>query len=288
LPAHHGEIITRGLQQLACLLLQDLSFASVERLLSWQIQQPQVLSETTLRNLVRTRGQIIRQAEQTEVRALLAREDLASLTPHLIPAETPHRRAGWPASLSAAVDQALRAASPKPADGVTFAYLERVLSVRLAERDCPRGELRKLRPEVRASQVVVTTAEVLERKSARWRCNELHTARLVTSEGSRYLSGTGERFASLLLVLVLLCAGHHRLVVLLADAARWIRSWFAALACLHRHSTMIWDWFELRKRVGELASMFCQGRKAKAALLRPRLRHVWQGQVEAAIALLEG
>ena len=38
LPAHHGEIITRGLQELACLLPQDLSFASVERLLGWQTQ----------------------------------------------------------------------------------------------------------------------------------------------------------------------------------------------------------------------------------------------------------
>jgi hypothetical protein len=50
---------------------------------------------------------------------------------------------------------------------------------------------------------------------------------------------------------------------------------------------MILDWFHLRKRVSELASMICTGRKAKAALLRPVLRHVWQGQVDEAIVLLE-
>jgi len=288
LPAHQGEIITRGLQEQACLLPQDLSFAAVERLLGWQTQEEQVLSETTLRNLVRSHGQIIRQAEQTEVKSLLAREDLADLTPHLLPAETPRRRAGWPECLSAAVDQALGADSPKPPDGVSFADWERVLCVRRAEQDCPLEELRRLGPEVRADQVVVTTDEVLTRKSARRHFNELHTARVLTTEGSRYLSGTGESFAKMLLVLLVLCAGRTRLVLLLADAARWIRSFFATLASLHSHSQMLLDWFHLRKRVGELASMICAGRKAKAALLRPVLRHLWQGQVDQAIAVLEG
>jgi len=288
LPAHHGEIITRGLQELACLLPQDLSFASVERLLGWQTQQEQVLSETSVRNLVRTHGQMIRQAEQAEVKALLAREDLASLTPQLLPAKTPRRRAAWPVSLSAAVDQALHADRPTPPTGVSFADWERVLSVRRAEQDCALDDLRKLGPEVHDDQVFVTTDEVLTRKPARRHFNELHTARVLTTEGSRYLSGTGESFAALLLLLVLLCAGHQRLIVLLADAARWIRIWFARLACVHAHSRMILDWFHLRKRVGELASMICAGRTAKAALMRPVLRHLWQGEVEAAIELLEG
>jgi len=287
LPTHQGEIITRGLQELACLLPQDLSFASVERLLGWQTQQEQLLSETTVRNLVRTHGQIIRQAEQAEVKSLLWREDLATLTPQMLPASQPRRRAAWPTSLSAAVSQALNADSPRPPEGVSFADWERVLTARRAELDCPLAELRKLGPEVREDQVVVTTDEVLTRKTARRHFNELHTARVVTSEGSRYLSGTGESFANLLLVLIVLCAGRTRLVLLLADAARWIRTFYARLACVQAHSQMILDWFHLRKRVGELASMICAGRKAKAALLRPVLRHLWQGRVDEAIVLLE-
>jgi hypothetical protein len=287
LPPHLREIITRGLQELACLLPQNLSFASVERLLGWQTQQDQVLSETRVRRLVRTHGLLIGQAEQTEVRALLAREDLATLTPQLIAAQQPRRRAAWPASLSAAVDQALHVASPTPPDGVSFADWERVLCLRREEQDCPLSELRKLGPLLHADQVVATTDEVLTRKMLRRHFNQLHSARVVTTAGSRYLSGTGETFASLLLVLILLCAGQQRLVVLLADAARWIRSFFAVLASVHSHSSMILDWFHLRKRVGELTSMICQGRKAKAALLRPLLRHLWRGEVEQAEALLE-
>src|SRR5262249_18167925 len=85
LPPHQGIIITRGLQELACLLPQDLSFDTVTRLLGWQTQADQVISDTTVRALVRTHGQIIRQAEQAEVAALLARDDLADLAPQLVP-----------------------------------------------------------------------------------------------------------------------------------------------------------------------------------------------------------
>jgi len=38
LPPHQGLIIMRGLQELACLWPQDLSFDTVTRLLAWQTQ----------------------------------------------------------------------------------------------------------------------------------------------------------------------------------------------------------------------------------------------------------
>lgn len=39
LPEHQGTVITRGLQEWACLLPQDLPFEAVERLLGWQTQE---------------------------------------------------------------------------------------------------------------------------------------------------------------------------------------------------------------------------------------------------------
>src|SRR6266536_5199502 len=130
LPPHQGMIITRGLQELACLLPQDLSFETVTRLLSWQTQDDQVLSDTTVRALVRTHGQIIRQAEQAEVAALLAHHDLTTLRPQLIPPQQPRRRAAWPVELTAAVDAALIVGATRPPPGVTTADWERVLAVR--------------------------------------------------------------------------------------------------------------------------------------------------------------
>src|SRR5262249_30201654 len=119
LPPHQGMIITRGLQELACLFPQDLSFDSVTRLLSWQTQEDQLLSDTTVRTLVRTHGQIIRQAEHAEVQALLERDELAPLTPQLVPIGRPRRRAGWPTELNAAVDAALIAGETRAPPGVT-------------------------------------------------------------------------------------------------------------------------------------------------------------------------
>src|SRR5216684_3973838 len=57
LPAHEGILITRGLQEWACLLPQDLPFARVARLLGWQTKDEGLLCQSTLRNLVRTHGQ---------------------------------------------------------------------------------------------------------------------------------------------------------------------------------------------------------------------------------------
>lgn len=287
LPPHQGMIITRGLQELACLLPQDLSFDSVARLLSWQTQDEQVLSDTTVRNLVRAHGQIIRQAEQAEVAALLARDDLTTLRPQLIPPHQPRRRAAWPLELTAAVDAALSVGVSRPPAGVSAADWERVVAVRRVEQLQSVEELRRLGPQVASDEVLTTTDEVLTRKLARRRFNELRTARVVTTQGSRYLSGTGDNFLVLLLVMVLLCAGEQRRVLLIADGARWIRNWFAALQAVWATSSMILDWYHLRKKCADLASMICHGRKAKAALLGRLYRHLWHGEVDAAITLLE-
>lgn len=287
LPPHHGIIVTRGLQELACLLPQDLSFDTVSRLLSWHTQDEQVLSDTTLRNLVRTHGQIIRQAEQAEVSALLERDDLATLRPQLLPPQQPRRRVGWPAELNAAVDAALIAGAIRPPPQITTADWERVLAVRRAEQMLSVEELRRLGPKVAPDQVLTTIDEVLTRKLARRRFNELRTACVVTTQGTRYLSGTGASFLTLLLVMVLVCAQRQRVVLVIADGARWIRNWFAALQSVWASSSLILDWFHLRKRCAELGSMICHNRKAKAALLGGLYRHLWRGEVDAAIALVE-
>jgi hypothetical protein len=71
------------------LLPQDLPFGSVARLLGWQSHEQDVLSDTTMRSLVRTHGQLIRQAEQTEVATLATRDDLASLNLTVVPQGQP-------------------------------------------------------------------------------------------------------------------------------------------------------------------------------------------------------
>jgi len=72
LPPHQGILITRGLQEQACLLPQELPFATAARLLGWQSGEPGLLSATTRRTLVRDHGGRIRRVEQTEAVVLLS------------------------------------------------------------------------------------------------------------------------------------------------------------------------------------------------------------------------
>lgn len=148
------------------MLPQELPFVSVARLLGWQTHDAEILADTTIRSLVRTHGQVIRQAEQAEVTALATRDDLASLELTLVPHEQPRRRAGWPVELNAAVDAALVREHARPPDGVSWADWERVLAARRAEVACSVEDLRHLGPELEPNQVLLTVDEVLTRKPA--------------------------------------------------------------------------------------------------------------------------
>src|SRR5258708_35745499 len=108
LPEHGGMLITRGFQEWACLLPLDLSFDSAARLLAWQTQQEGVLAPSTLRNLVREHGQIVRKAEVAEAKALIKQTKQGgspTLAPKLIRrSHAPRRRPGWPVELNTAVE----------------------------------------------------------------------------------------------------------------------------------------------------------------------------------------
>ena len=159
------------------------------------------LSPTTIRSLVRTHGQIIRQAEQAEAAALLQRDDLETLRPQLMPVTEPRRRAGWPKELSAAVDLALAAGAERPPQGIRQADWDRVLDARRQEASLTREELRHLGPSLEPAQVLLTIDAVLTRTPQAHQFGEIRTARIATAEGTRCLSGTGEVFLQTLRVL---------------------------------------------------------------------------------------
>jgi len=287
LPPHNGIIITRGLQEWACLLPQELPFASVARLLGWQTHDADVLSDTTIRSLVRTHGQIIRQAEQVEVAALATRDALAMLNLQVVPHAQPRRRAGWPAELNAAVDAALASEQIRPPGGVSWADWERVLAARRAEATCPVEDLRRLGPTLEPEQVLLTVDEVLTRRPEVGHFLELRTARIATAAGYRYLSGVGAAFLQRLHVAVRLCLGPLNSLLLIADGARSLRSFFTDTLAALADKTMLLDWHHLQQKCLELSSRICRGKAAKAQLLRRLYRRLWRGNVPGALAVLE-
>jgi len=106
-------------------LPQELPFAAVARLLGWQTHEEQVLADTTIRTIVRTHGQFIRQAEQAEVATLRQQPDMAMLPFQLVPPDQPRRRTSWPAELQAAVEAAVAAEQEHLSVGVAWAEWER-------------------------------------------------------------------------------------------------------------------------------------------------------------------
>ena len=284
-------IITRGLTELACLLPQELSFGAATRLLGWQTQEAAILAESTLRNQVVEHGQIVRKAELKEAENLLkslGKPESEGVKPNLVPLSSrPRRRPGWPVDLSRTVEESLLNPTNTPPKGVSLADWERVLAVRRQESAVSVAELRLLGPEVGTDQVLVTTDEVLTRTPKRRSFNELRTARIVTSKGARYVSGRGANFMLVLTAFVLLCAGRHRSVLLLADGARWIRNWFVEIRTQLVGCDMILDWYHLCKKCRDLSSMICKGRQAKKQFLSPLIKSLWNGEVDAAIDHLD-
>jgi hypothetical protein len=287
LPPHNGIITTRGLQEWACLLPQESPFSAVARLLGWQTHDATFLSDTTLRNLVRTHGQLIRRAEQAETATLADRADLASLQLTCVPLEPPRRRAGWPAALNTAVEAALAREQVRPPEGVRWADWERVVAARRAEAGRPSADLRRLGPELEPQQVLLTVDEVLARRPEAGHFLELRTARLVTEQGSRYFSGSGAAFLQRLQVAVRLGLGPRDALLLISDGARWIRSFFSQTLAPLGAKTMLLDWHHLKRKCADLSGRLCRNKTTKAQLLRQLYRRLWRGDVPGTIAVLQ-
>ena len=145
LPAHQGIVITRGLQEQACLLPQDVPFVTAARLLGWRTGEPDILSASTLRTLVRDHGGRIRRLEQTEAIVLLSQHARGRRLVG-VPVEQPRRRPGWPEELGAAVAAALAQGQARPPEGVSRRDWERVLAARAEDAEIPLAALRRLGP----------------------------------------------------------------------------------------------------------------------------------------------
>lgn len=295
LPPHGGIVITRGLREMACLLPDTLAFATAARLLGWQTQgaETEVLCASTLRTLVREQGALLAQAEREEVTQLTAAMAAGApdLCPRLVPAPAPRRRAGWPAALCTAVDQALAAPTPRPPQGVRLADWERVVEVRRQEQTAAAQDLRYLGPGIGPDEVVVSADEVLTRRPQRRQFWELRTARVATAEGYRYVSGTGTTF---LATLGLLCAlsqgapegGAVRRMTLLADGACWLRDFFQAVLA-PRGATLLLDWYHLAHRCRQISTQVCRDKPTRLRFVRATTALLWRGDVDGALAIAE-
>ena len=83
----------------------------------------------------------------------------------------------------------------------------------------------------------------------------------MTREGYRYVSGTGEPFLAVLLVLTLVWTGPRRSLLLIADGARWIRGFFQDMVAGVAAKTMVLDWDHLARTGTERCGTICRSRE---------------------------
>lgn len=94
-----------------------------------------MISTTQVRRWVQHHGQLIRQAEQVEVQALLEHESLSDWQACLAPLQTPRRSAAWDQTWNEAVEHALAQPDQSPPAGVSAGDWERVLQARRGETE---------------------------------------------------------------------------------------------------------------------------------------------------------
>jgi hypothetical protein len=286
LPEHHGTIITRSLQEWACLLPLDLPFATVDRLLKWQTHCEEMICASEVRRLVCSHGGVIREAEGKEVASLLEKGNLSELRAKLVSPKERRSPGAWPEELSQAVAMALDRGDAQPPEGVKVCDWQRVLAARREEK-LHLSQLRKLGPEVKPDQIVAATDDVLVKRPEKGRTLSIRTARVATADGFRYLSGRGEAVLNQLYLLLILCGAQSKWILLLGDGAKWIRDFFTNHLRVFPRKEFVLDWYHLAKKCYELSSMISKGRKAKASLMGRLIPSLWQGRVEDAIAHLE-
>ncbi len=109
--------------------------------------------------------------------------------------------------------------------------LEHVLAARRAEMSSSIEDLRHLGPQREPEQVFLIVDEVLTRKPTAGHFLELRTARIMTGHGYRSLSGVSTGVLQRLQDAMFVCQGPLSALLLIADGAGWIRSFFIGDTC---------------------------------------------------------
>jgi len=179
---------------------------------------------------------------------------------------------------------ALAQGQVRPPEGISWADWARVVTARAQEAETSLAALRRLGPEVAPGQMLLVLDEVLTRAPEQGQFHELRTACLLTTDTRRYLSGRGSAFLRQVEAAVTACVDQSLLVV--ADGAAWIRTFFQESLAALPQAELLLDWHHLAQKCRDRARQICPDRAARALLLRRLFRWLWVGDVARAVGVL--
>jgi hypothetical protein len=271
--------ITRGLRDAICDEMLAHSAGRSQADLSDRADEQDLIARSTVLNVVHQEGaELLAAQHQRAVAALEGRPEARTL---LLPAV--------PADAGAAEAADIADELPRPAD--ESGPLSEVIPVGFdgaaAVAPVAADEPRTVDPGV----VLVELDEVKTKAQATTGRKQLWTyTALVLVGGLQYhladgtAEGLFEQLAGLLCRLDVL-DGTRQLLVL-ADGASWIRTWFEGLGLAGK--TMIVCWYHVTKRCYEDLSGAGFAKERREEIYRHLLGLLWEGRVEAAIAWLRG
>ena len=289
LPDHQHLVITRGLEEWVCWFALAASYEWVHQGLVRMTQDEEVLSPREVQQIILRHGQGIREEEKAQAEAILSQEAAPVGEALLVPKEPP-RRPAWSEKVMQAVEEALNTqAWERPPKGVTEADWERIVTqARQQEGIKDMRELARLGPQLRPTDLLIALDGIVVRGRKKGSRLELRVAHLQTTEGHRYVTGTGETFLDKVLAAIQALGGEQRALIMLGDGARWIRDFFETRLAAFPNKELVLDWYHLTKKCKELLSMVTRGRSQRRDCLRQLMPLLWEGKVEAALTFLQG
>jgi hypothetical protein len=266
--------ITPGLRDAACDgLLRDAAQQVVARI-DARADEVGVLAKTTVLEIVHQEGQHLQAAAHARAEAVYARDPEALRL--FVPPTRPDEQVAEPEPSHAGADEP--AAETTPA---LIGFPGGPTDPPEVKRDHPRA----VDPDV----VLVELDEVKVHAQAHTGRKEIlvFTALVMVAKRCWHLAAATARELIFQVGALLAKLGVHRgtrTLLVLADGARWIREWFAALGL--RGATMIVCWWHLVKRCGQDLSRACRGREHRRAVESAVLKALWHGRVDEALEVL--
>ena len=293
LPKHHGPITTQSVQELSCLFAAlSPSYDVGNQLLAIVLREPKLLSTSKSERIVQMHGKAIRAQEEQEAERILnatQQEEIPALP--LRPSSTP-RRSALADEVAEQVRQKLATADlDQPPEGLSQADWKRIVTQSKEAWTQSTDEnpdwFVKLGPYLRPGEVMILLDEVVVKGRPKGSRIEECTARIATMEGFWYISGQGKSFHRKVLAALKQINMPIKQLVVIADGAKWIRTFYITDLSLNAVSELILDWYHLQKKCHQLSSMVCYGRKHREEVEAELLPLLWEGKVDAARQLLE-
>lgn len=317
LPPHHGEIFTRGAEQLACLLAPQFSSGITAQLFGYLVREEKAISARHVGDLAREHGQRIRTQAAEAVGKILAAGPTEPVAPlRLQPWHEPRRDRAWRESLDAVVKQALARGEWRPPQGISVAAWERVheycrpLADAAGELDPedlpPLDELARLGPKIPAGEVVLSLDDVLVRAREKKQHHQVMTAHVATAEGWRCITGVGDECLAAVKAAVIQLRRHGYVkLTVLADGAKWIRGFYreeleplwttqgepeseeACPSAKKRTSEMVLCWWHLQHKCQLYVQRMFRQKEVREPRWRALKNLLWKGEVAEVLRLLQ-